>query len=337
MSKSVFIRKLYVFNLAKMEENYRSINKTDLRISPIIFGGNVFGWTLDERRSFEILDEFVDLGFNAIDTSNNYSHWVTGNRGGESEAIIGSWLKARSGRERVVLMTKVGGRFGYDSKPNTKGAYIKQEVDRSLSRLNTDYIDLYQTHYDDLITSPEETLRAYDDLLGQGKIRHIGVSNISPERLTESMRIARTLNLPSYVSLQPEYNLYDREKYEQQYRSLAIDHQLAVIPYYALASGFLSGKYQSEEDFTTSARGEGIKKKYWNHRGRQIVAAVKEVAESYQVNPAAVALAWLLAQKEITAPIASATSSSHLQDFNAARFLQLENKTLQKLNQASYY
>ena len=320
-----------------MNQNYRSLGETDLQVSPIIFGGNVFGWTLDERRSFKILDQFIDLGFNAIDTSNNYSHWVAGNQGGESETIIGNWLKSRPDRDRLVIMTKVGGRFGYQGHPNTTEKHIKEEVEKSLRRLNTDYIDLYQTHYDDLNTAPEETLRAYGELKKQGKIRYIGVSNIATDRLQESMRIAHTHDLPAYVSLQPEYNLYDRETYEQKYKSLVHNYQLAVIPYYALASGFLSGKYQSEADFVNSARGEGIKKRYWNDRGRRITTAIIETADHYQSKPAAIALAWLLAQQHVTAPIASATSELQLQDFISACHLRLESETLQKLNQASRY
>lgn len=320
-----------------VELNYRTLGATSLRIAPIIFGGNVFGWTLNASESFRLLDRFAELGFNAIDTSNNYSHWVAGNRGGESETIIGKWRKSRSYRDHIVLMTKVGGRFGYDSKPNTQSAHIRDQVEKSLRRLNTERIDLYQTHYDDLVTPPEETLRTYQELIQSGKIRYIGVSNISAERLKESMKIARQAGLPLYCTLQPEYNLFDRERYEQQYRGLSIDYNLAVIPYYALASGFLSGKYQSESDFSQSARGEGIKKRYWNDRGRRIIQALQQVAEEYKSHPAAIALAWLLAQKEIAAPISSATSELHLQDFLSACALRLENQTLEKLNHASRY
>lgn len=188
----------------------RQLGSSSLDIVPLIFGGNVFGWTLDQDASFGILDAFKDLGFNAIDTANNYSHWVPGNKGGESETIIGNWLQERGGRDGVVLMTKVGGRFGYDSKPNVKGAYIKEEVENSLMRLRTDYIDLYQTHYDDEATPVEETLRAYEELIQEGKVRFIGASNMSPERLVESLDTSAEKGLPSYVSLQPEYNLVDR-------------------------------------------------------------------------------------------------------------------------------
>jgi len=311
--------------------------QSDIQITPLIFGGNVFGWTLDEPKSFQILDDFVDKGFNAIDTSNNYSHWVEGNKGGESETIIGNWLIQRGRRDQVILMTKVGGRFGYESKPNVRGAYIKEQVEESMRRLKTDYIDLYQTHYDDEVTHIEETLRAYEDLIKEGKVRYIGASNISPERLVESLDIAEDKNLPKYISLQPEYNLFDRAKFENIYQKLALEKQIAVIPYYSLASGFLSGKYQSEEDFTKTARGKGIKDKYWNDRGRQIVQAQKEIAEKYNVSPSAIALAWLLAQPSITAPIASATKSEHIVAFVDALQLKLAEEEIQKLTEASKY
>lgn len=313
----------------------KQLGHSDLNIIPLIFGGNVFGWTLDEPGSFQILDDFVDKGFNAIDTSNNYSHWVEGNKGGESETIIGNWLASRGGRDQIILMTKVGGRFGYDSKPNVKGSYIKEQVEESLRRLKTDYIDLYQTHYDDEVTAIEETLRAYEDLIKEGKVRYIGTSNISPERLVESLDIAAEKNLPSYISLQPEYNLFDRAKFENLYQKIALEKQIAVIPYYSLASGFLSGKYQVEEDFTKTARGKGIKDKYWNERGRQIVQVQKEIAAKYNVTPSAIALAWLEAQPAITAPIASATKFEHIDAFVNALNIQLAEEDITQLNEAS--
>lgn len=313
----------------------KQLGHSDLNIIPLIFGGNVFGWTLDEPGSFQILDDFVDKGFNAIDTSNNYSHWVEGNKGGESETIIGNWLASRGGRDQIILMTKVGGRFGYDSKPNVKGSYIKEQVEESLRRLKTDYIDLYQTHYDDEVTAIEETLRAYEDLIKEGKVRYIGASNISPERLVESLDIAAEKNLPSYISLQPEYNLFDRAKFENLYQKIALEKQIAVIPYYSLASGFLSGKYQAEEDFTKTARGKGIKDKYWNERGRQIVQVQKEIAAKYNVTPSAIALAWLEAQPAITAPIASATKFEHIDAFVNALNIQLAEEDITQLNEAS--
>ncbi|MGJ1204852.1 aldo/keto reductase [Sphingobacterium lactis] len=317
--------------------NKIAFGNTDIQLVPLIFGGNVFGWTLDEEASFTILDQFVDLGFNAIDTANNYSHWVPGNQGGESETIIGNWLDARKNRDQVVLMTKVGGRFGYDTKPNTKAAYIKEQVELSLKRLKTDYIDVYQTHYDDETTGIEETLRAYEDLIKEGKVRYIGASNISPDRLEESLDIAQQKEFPAYISLQPEYNLYDREKFEKEYQALAAERDLAVIPYYSLASGFLSGKYLTDDDFKKSARGEGIEKRYWNDRGRKIVEALGEVAAAYRTSASAVALAWLLEQPTIAAPIASATKKEHLDSFVSAIQLRLGDEALEKLNNASAY
>lgn len=317
--------------------NKIAFGNTDIQLVPLIFGGNVFGWTLDEEASFTILDQFLDLGFNAIDTANNYSHWVPGNQGGESESIIGNWLDARKNRDQVVLMTKVGGRFGYDTKPNTKAAYIKEQVELSLKRLKTDYIDVYQTHYDDETTGIEETLRAYEDLIQAGKVRYIGASNISPDRLEESLDIAQQKELPAYISLQPEYNLYDRDKFEKEYQALAAERDLAVIPYYSLASGFLSGKYLTDDDFKKSARGEGIEKRYWNDRGRKIVEALNEVAAAYRTSASAVALAWLLEQPTIAAPIASATKKEHLESFVSAIQLRLGDEALEKLNNASAY
>lgn len=318
-------------------ENLIRFGASDLEIVPIVFGGNVFGWTLDQNQSFEILDGFKDLGFNAIDTSNNYSHWVEGNIGGESETIIGNWFKERKNRSEIVLMTKVGGRFGYDSKPNTKGAYIKEQVELSLKRLQTDYIDLYQTHYDDGHTAIEETLRAYDDLINEGKVRYIGASNISTDRLIESMDTASKFGLPSYISLQPEYNLFDREKYEREYESTVKEFGLAVITYYSLASGFLTGKYLNDSDFSKSARGEGIQKKYWNDRGKKIVKALNEIASAYRTTSSSVALAWILHNPTITAPIVSATDHSQLQSFVAALQLRLGDEAIEKLMNASAY
>lgn len=308
-----------------------------LEIVPLIFGGNVFGWTLDQASSFRILDEFVDSGFNAIDTANSYSHWVPGNVGGESETIIGNWLATHGGRDDLVLMTKVGGRMSAERIYNTKGAYIKEQVEHSLRRLKTDYIDLYQTHYDDEVTPIEETLRAYDDLIDEGKVRYIGVSNISPARLRASLDLAKEKDLPNYISLQPEYNLYDREQYEQNYASIVKDYDLAVIPYYSLASGFLSGKYLDESSFTQSDRGQTVKERYWNERGHRIIEGLCKIARKYDVSASAVALAWLLAQDTITAPIASATKSHHIGSFIQALALQLEDQDIELLNNISTY
>lgn len=317
--------------------NKIKFSATDLQIVPLIFGGNVFGWTLDQEHSLAILDEFVDKGFNAIDTANNYSHWVLGNEGGESETIIGNWVHQKGNRHDVVLMTKVGGRFGYDSKPNTKASYIKEQVELSLKRLRTDYIDLYQTHYDEEETPIEETLRAYEDLIKEGKVRYIGASNISPERLVESLDIAHDKNLPTYVSLQPEYNLFDRAKFEHLYHHIAKERNIAVIPYYSLASGFLSGKYTSAASFDETVRGKDIKDKYWNERGQRIIKTLHEVSSKHHVSSSAVALAWLLIQETIFAPIASATKSSHIDAFVDAVQLKLDKEDITVLNESSIY
>lgn len=313
------------------------LGQSDLRIERMIFGGNVFGWTLDEKQSFDILDGFIDRGFNAIDTANNYSHWVKGHRGGESETIIGNYLKASGGRDKLVLMTKVGGKIAGASQPNTKAEHIIEQVEGSLKRLHTDYIDLYQTHYDDPSTPVEETLRAYDKLIGQGKVRYIGASNISSERLVESLAFSSANGLASYISLQPEYNLFDREKFEKEYKNLTKEKQIAVIPYYSLASGFLSGKYKDEQSFGQSVRGEGIKQRYWNDRGRAIIKALQELADSYQVQPSSIALHWLLLQPSIAAPIVSATKQSHMDSFSQALSLELSQEDLHVLEQASKY
>lgn len=315
----------------------RELKNSELQIAPIIFGGNVFGWTLDEKSSFNILDAFVDLGFNAIDTANQYSHWVPGNSGGESETILGAWMKSRGNRDRVVMMTKVGGVFADNPSPNTTRAHIVEQVEASLKRLQTDYIDLYQTHFDQEETPVEETLRAYEELTKAGKVRYIGASNLSPDRLRESLETSRSFDLPTYISLQPEYNLYSREGFESKYRDIASVYELSVIPYFSLASGFLTGKYQSEDDFGKSARGEGVKSQYWNERGEKIIKALQYVAEQHSTTPAAVALAWLLHQPTVAAPIASATKELHLKPFLDAVSVQFAAAELTLLDEASSY
>lgn len=313
------------------------LGKTDLEITPIVFGGNVFGWTLDERASFEILDAFVDRGFNAIDTANQYSYWIPGNKGGESETIIGNWLHERGGRDKIVLMTKVGGTFADNPTPNTSRSHIIEQVELSLKRLQTDYIDLYQTHFDQESTPVEETLRAYDELIKAGKVRYIGASNLSPSRLQESLEVSANQGLYAYTTLQPEYNLYSKEKFEKNYLPVAEAHDLAVIPYYSLASGFLTGKYQTENDFAKSPRGETVKKMYWNERGERIITAVRHIAAEQNTTASAVSLAWLLQQPKVAAPIASATKVIHLQAFQDAVNLTLSNEHLTLLAEATKY
>lgn len=312
------------------------LGNTDLEIKPIFFGGNVFGWTLNEEESFRILDGFLDRGFNAIDTANNYSYWVKGNVGTESERIIGNWLKSRGVRDKIVLATKVGGRNMIQDKPNTTKAHILKEVEESLIRLQTDYIDLYQTHYDDVNTPVEETLSAYNQLIKEGKVRYIGASNFSSERLIESLDKSELYNLPQYKTLQPEYNLYDRQHFEEFLQPVAEKYNLAVIPYYSLASGFLSGKYKTEEDLQQSLRGEGIKK-YLNERGFKILDALQTISTQYNISYSAVALTWLMDQKTVVAPIASATKEQHLDAFVEAVNVQLSHDDMKLLTEASEY
>jgi aryl-alcohol dehydrogenase-like predicted oxidoreductase len=310
----------------------RKLGNTDLFVSPVTFGGNVFGWTIDEAKSFEILDGFLEAGFNFIDTADVYSRWNPGNSGGESETIIGKWLKSRNNRQQVILATKVGADMGEGKKLNK--AYITKRVEDSLKRLQTDYIDLYQSHYDDLETPVLETLEAYDQLIRAGKVRWIGASNFSAERLKESLEASKKNSLPIYQSFQPEYNLYSREKFEKEYEQLCLDHHLGVINYYALASGFLSGKYRSEQDLNKSQRGGGIKN-YLNERGFKILKALDEVSEQYNSSPASIALAWLIARPAVTAPIASVTSTAQLKDLVQAAAIKLDVEHIAILDKAS--
>jgi len=314
----------------------RKLGNTELEVAPMAFGGNVFGWTIDENQSFEIIDAFVGAGFNFIDTANNYSYWVKGNDGGESERIIGNWLKKRRIRDKVIIATKVGGRGKTTDRANNSRKHIMEEVDKSLQRLQTDYIDLYQTHYDDGDTPIEETLSTYQDLIKEGKIRWIGASNISPERLDESFKIAKEHNLPRYETLQPEYNLYAREYYEENLEPIALKQNLGVMNYYSLASGFLTGKYRKEDDLSQSQRGKDVKR-FMDARGNRILDTLAEIATEYKTTSAVIALAWLLERPSITAPIVSATSLSQLEAIIQAPMMNLSNSDVMRLNEASKY
>ncbi|GAB3413057.1 aldo/keto reductase [Niabella aquatica] len=308
------------------------LGKTDLEIARINLGGNVFGWTLDEARSFEILDAFIEAGFNFIDTADTYPWWVNGT-GGMSEAIIGKWQKNRGNRKNLVLATKVGSEtkeHGYDISKK----HILKSVDESLKRLQTDYIDLYYTHFDDGKTSPEETLSAYDDIVKAGKVRYIAASNVSPERLVQSFKISREKNFPEYIALQPHYNLVERSKYETEYAPVAQAHHLAVLPYWSLAAGFLTGKYRSEADLGKSIRGSGAGK-YLTAKGLEVLNALDAVAAKYHSLPATVSLAWLLAQPQVAAPVVSATNAEQLHTILAAPDLQLDDEDLKLLNSVS--
>lgn len=310
----------------------RRLGNSELEIAPLAFGGNVFGWTADERTSFELLDAFVDAGFNLIDTADVYSAWAQGNQGGESETIIGRWLKQSGRRGDVVIATKVG--MEMRGRKGLSKAHIARSVEESLARLQTDYVDLYQSHQDDPDTPLEETLEAFARLIGQGKVRAIGASNYSAGRLAEALRVSEQLGLPRYESLQPLYNLYDREPFEAELEPLCLEKKIGVIGYYSLASGFLSGKYRTEDDLGKSARGGGVKK-YLDERGLRILGALDEVAARLSSTPARVALAWLMARPSVTAPIASATSLEQLRDLTRAAALELDDASLRLLDEAS--
>lgn len=311
----------------------RQLGNTDLYIYPIAFGGNVFGWTLDEKKSFEILNHFTEAGFNFIDTADVYSRWALGNAGGESERIIGKWLKEKKNRHDIVLTTKVGSDMG-DGKKGLKKSYILKAIEDSLQRLQTDYLDLYQTHFDDVETPVEETLEAYAQLEKDGKIRWIGTSNMAPERIKASLEASAAKALPRYQTLQPHYNLYAREKYETDYEALALENKLGVITYFSLESGFLTGKYRTKADLDKSPRG-GDMDKYFDERGLKILAALDEVSKHHKATPAAVALAWLLHKPSVTAPIVSATSTSQLESLILAPNLKLDAEALRLLDDAS--
>ena len=311
----------------------RQLGNSGLEVAPLAFGGNVFGWTADETTSFALLDAFVDAGFNLIDTADMYSTWVQGHSGGESETIIGKWLKHSGKREQVLLATKVGKEMG----PNLKGlskTYILQAVEASLRRLQTDYIDLYQSHDDDPETPFEETLEAYDQLIKQGKVRAIGASNFSAQRLAESLKVSEQTGYPRYESLQPLFNLYDRVDYEKELEPLCREKGLGVISYFSLASGFLTGKYGSKADLSKSARSKFVEK-YINERGFRIVEALKRVAQQHGLTSAQVSLAWLISQPTITAPIASATNLDQLNELMQAATVELSPAVIDQLNQAS--
>ncbi len=312
----------------------RRLGQSQIHIAPLALGGNVFGWTLDEAGSFRILDEFVGAGFDFIDTADAYSNFVPGNAGGESETIIGKWLRQRGNRDRVIIATKVGMPMG----PGMRGlsrAYIFRAVEDSLRRLNTDYIDLYQSHRDDPGTPLEETLQAYAELIRQGKVRTIGASNYEAPRLVEALDLAEKKGLPRYESLQPLYNLVDRADYEAKLEPICAQRGLGVITYFSLASGFLSGKYRTPADLKKGgARGEFVGR-YLTPRGDAILRALDEIAAAHHSTPASVALAWLMARPSVTAPIASATSSTQLKTLIEAAQLRLEPAAIATLDQVS--
>lgn len=311
----------------------RPLGSSELRVAPFALGGNVFGWTSDEARSFDVLDAFVDAGFNLIDTADVYSNWVPGHRGGESESIIGRWLRERGRRAEVLLATKVGMDAGAGGK-GLSPAHIRSALAGSLERLGTDRIDLYQAHVDDPATPLAETLGAFDDLLKAGTVRAIGASNYSAARLEEALRVSRELGLARFESLQPRYNLYDREEFEHSLAPVCRAHGLGVITYSSLASGFLSGKYRSRADLGQSPRGARAEARL-NERGLRILAALDEVGAALHARPATVALAWIMERPGITAPIASATTVGQLQELVSAASVRLDAESVRRLDAAS--
>jgi aryl-alcohol dehydrogenase-like predicted oxidoreductase len=310
---------------------HRTIGTSDLKVAPLVFGGNVFGWTADERTSFSLLDAFVDHGLNFIDTADVYSAWVEGHQGGESETIIGKWLKESGKRDKVVLATKVG---MLSTRPGLSAANIEAAVNDSLKRLKTDYVDVYFSHRDDDETPLIDTLGAYQKLIAAGKVRVIGASNYTGERLEEALKISAKEGIPGYQVLQPEYNLYDRAGYEGDQEPVATAHKVSVVTYYSLASGFLSGKYRSKADTENAARGSKVSG-YLNDRGLAIIDALVKVADRHGVAPATIALAWLIARPSVTAPIASATSVKQLESLAQATRITLAPEDIALLNEIS--
>jgi aryl-alcohol dehydrogenase-like predicted oxidoreductase len=311
----------------------RKLGAAGPEVPVICAGGNVYGWTLPEAAAFRQFDQALDLGLNFIDTADVYSRWAPGHEGGESETIIGKWFAKSGRRKEVILATKVGMDMGAGRK-GLKPDYIRQAVEASLKRLQTDYIDLYQAHSDDADTPLEETLKAFDDLVKAGKVRYIGASNYTGARLAEALETSRKNNLTSYVSLQPHYNLVEREKFETDLLPVVQKYHLGVIPYFSLAAGFLSGKYRSKQDAEKAARGAMVQK-YMNDWGFGVIAVLNEIANAKGSTPARVALAWLIAQPGVTAPIASATNDKQLNDLAEAAKLKLDSESIQKLSEAS--
>jgi len=312
----------------------RKLGKSGIEIMPLMFGGNVFGWTADEAMSFKLLDAFVAAGFDAVDTADVYSKWVPGHPGGESETIIGKWLKARGGRDKLVIATKVGMEMPGIGQ-GLRRDYILARVEDSLKRLQTDYIDLYQSHQDDKQAPLEETLGAYQKLIEQGKVRAIGASNYEAPRLAEALKTSAARKLPRYDTLQPLYNLFDRAGFEKELQPLCVKESVGVVPYYALAAGFLTGKYRSEADFGKSPRGARVKSTYFNDRGKRILGALDAVSKRLGAKPGQVAVAWLMSRPAIAAPIASATSLAQLDDLIAATRLALDAEAIKQLDAAS--
>jgi aryl-alcohol dehydrogenase-like predicted oxidoreductase len=316
-----------------MKMKKRKLGNTGLEIAPLVFGGNIFGWTVDQSPSFKLLDAFVAAGFNSVDTADMYSKWVPGHTGGESETIIGEWIKRSGNRDKIMIATKVGMDMGEGRKGLSK-THILRSAEESLKRLQTDYIDLYQSHTDDAETPFEETLGAYAQLIKEGKVRAIGASNYKADRLAAALEASRKSGLPAYQTLQPNYSLIERAEYESTLEPLCEKEGLGVINYFPLAAGFLTGKYRSERDATGKARARNVTK-YLNERGFKILDALDRVAQKFNATPAGISLAWLLARPSITAPIVSATNADQFKDLVASVDLALDRESIELLNRAS--
>jgi len=312
----------------------KKLGNTNIEVSPLCFGGNVFGWTINEKTSFEVLDAFTSAGFNFIDTADVYSRWASG-VGGESETIIGKWMKQRGNRDKIILATKAGMDMG-QGKTDVSKKYILKAAEDSLKRLQTDYIDLYQTHKDDEGTPVEEALEAYSQLIKEGKVRCIGASNFTNSRLNDALEASKKYNLPCYETLQPLYNLYDREVFEKDLEPLCLQNNISVISYFSLAAGFLTGKYRSEADLKQSVRGVRVQA-YINEKGFSILKVLDELSAKYNTHQSSIAIAWLLTRSSITAPIASATTVEQLYTLIKGIEIKLNSEDIFKLNKVSDY
>lgn len=312
----------------------RELGRSGIQVPLLTFGGNVFGWTVDQAASFNLLDALLDHKLNFIDTADVYSSWVEGNKGGESETIIGNWLKKTGKRDQVILATKVGKPMG-EGKVGLSPRYIREAVEASLKRLQTDYIDLYQSHDDDADTPLAETMAAFDALIKEGKVRAVGASNYSAPRLAEALIVSKENGLARYETLQPQYNLYDRKVYEEALEKVVLDNGLGVINFYGLAAGFLTGKYRTKADAAKSKRGENVVARCLNERGLKVLAGLDQVAEKHGAQPGQVALAWQIARPGITSPIVSATSLQQLNELAQAATLKLDDADIKTLNDAS--
>ncbi len=312
----------------------KQLGQTELYTAPIVFGGNVFGWTANEKESFKLIDQFLDMGFNMIDSADVYSRWADGNSGGESETVIGKYMKERGNRDKITLTTKVGSSMQQGGDKDISEAHIMKAVEDSLRRLQTDHIDLYFTHWDDDKTPVEETLGAYQKLIEQGKVSYIGASNLSAERLKESLDASKEQNLPKYEVFQPEYSLVQRDKFEGDIQKICQENNLGVTSYFSLASGFLTGKYSSKEDVEGTDR-EMFLKDYFDERGKKILKALKDISDHRNISQAGIALRWIIQRPGITAPIASTTKSEHFKSFQEAVDIELSSEEMEKLNEAS--